>query len=514
MRGARRPVQGLASAGIGRRWPLWAGLFALAFAVRLVPVLIGGGLHGYGQYDGGVYYAASDALIHGRWPYRDFVLLHPPGLMLLLTPFAWLGRASTDGSGYALSRLAFMAVGALNTVLVALLARRWGPGAAVVAGGSYAVWKPAVRAEQSVLLEPLGTTALLVALLLLLERSTAPGWRAQVLAGIVLGASATLKIWYLAPWAAVVLWQVAARRWRSAVLIASAGAGTVAVLVAPFAVVARTRMFDMVIRDQLLRPSSAPTEWQSRLQSIFGIPRLVPGAADTAVTAATLAFLVVLAVAIIGCLTARGARVLVFLFAVNLSVLLLSPSYFKHYAHLVAGPTALVLAVGIVRLATLVPWRAAVSSVVVLAVPVCMYAAERTLTSPIGFPLSSRQLAAAAPPGCVASDSVEILILLNRLSSDLSAGCRVPVDVSGITYDRLRRIGSHGTPVRPARNAAWQAYLYDYLVSERSFTLARGERLVGPGTYRALLRHRLLARSGRVTLRAGDGPAAPSGRRR
>ena len=45
-------------------------------------------------YDAGVYYSAADALIHGRTPYRDFLLLHPPGLMLTLTPFAAIGRLS------------------------------------------------------------------------------------------------------------------------------------------------------------------------------------------------------------------------------------------------------------------------------------------------------------------------------------------------------------------------------------------------------------------------------------
>ena len=68
---------------------LWAiTIAAIAFVVRLVPVLRGGGLFGIGNYDDGVYYAAATGLIHGRLPYQDFLLLHPPGMPLLLTPFA------------------------------------------------------------------------------------------------------------------------------------------------------------------------------------------------------------------------------------------------------------------------------------------------------------------------------------------------------------------------------------------------------------------------------------------
>ena len=64
------------SAHPNRHW-LWAiALAAIAFAFRLIPVLRGGGLFGFGNYDDGVYYAAATGLVHGRLPYLDFLLLH------------------------------------------------------------------------------------------------------------------------------------------------------------------------------------------------------------------------------------------------------------------------------------------------------------------------------------------------------------------------------------------------------------------------------------------------------
>ena len=165
-------LSALRQAAMRRRWFL--ALAGFAFLIRLVPVLTGGGLAFYGRYDDSVYYTAADALTFGRLPYKDFTLLHPPLLMLVLTPFALIGRMTTDATGLALARLVFMGIGATNTVLVAVIARRWGRYAAVVAGLMYAGWLPAVYGEQSTMLEPLGTTALCVALLLLLRRDGMP----------------------------------------------------------------------------------------------------------------------------------------------------------------------------------------------------------------------------------------------------------------------------------------------------------------------------------------------------
>jgi alpha-1,2-mannosyltransferase len=75
-------------AGGSRHWFLAIAIAATAFLFRLVPVLRGGGLYGLGNYDDGVYYAAGTGIAHGLLPYRDFLLLHPPGVPLLLTPFA------------------------------------------------------------------------------------------------------------------------------------------------------------------------------------------------------------------------------------------------------------------------------------------------------------------------------------------------------------------------------------------------------------------------------------------
>ena len=116
---------------------VYVAIAVLAFVARLLPTLHGGGLGGIDDYDEGVYFAGAQALVAGRLPYRDFVLLHPPGIVVLLAPFAGVARLLSDHRAFELARLAFMALGALNAVLTAVVARRSrlaGPVAATVAG--------------------------------------------------------------------------------------------------------------------------------------------------------------------------------------------------------------------------------------------------------------------------------------------------------------------------------------------------------------------------------------------
>ena len=57
---------------------------AVAYVARLVPVVRGAGLRGMNSYDGAVYYAAAAGLAHRLLPYRDFLFLHPPGIVVAL----------------------------------------------------------------------------------------------------------------------------------------------------------------------------------------------------------------------------------------------------------------------------------------------------------------------------------------------------------------------------------------------------------------------------------------------
>ncbi len=103
-------------------------VFSVAFALRLLVPLTSRGLVGNYSYDASVYYSAGAALVHGRMPYRDFTLLHPPGVVLSVAPAAWTGRLTSDHTGFALAMLQFAALGGASAVLVVVVARGLGAG--------------------------------------------------------------------------------------------------------------------------------------------------------------------------------------------------------------------------------------------------------------------------------------------------------------------------------------------------------------------------------------------------
>ena len=49
-----------------------------------------GFLVGVTEYDDGPYFGSAVRLVHGSMPYRDFVLVQPPGITLLMSPAALL----------------------------------------------------------------------------------------------------------------------------------------------------------------------------------------------------------------------------------------------------------------------------------------------------------------------------------------------------------------------------------------------------------------------------------------
>src|SRR6187401_855456 len=209
---------------VGRSWHwfLAIAIAAIAFVVRLVPVMRGGGLFGLGNYDDGVYYAASTGIAHGLLPYRDFLLLHPPGVPLLLTPFAFVAQLTSDSYGFAAARVAWMLLGAVNAVLIWRILRPIGLITALFGALSYAVFYPAVYADHTTLLESPATTALLLAILLLEPLSSArylSRGRAFA-AGAVLGLTVVIKIWGLITVIIVLGWLLLIRRFRAALQVA------------------------------------------------------------------------------------------------------------------------------------------------------------------------------------------------------------------------------------------------------------------------------------------------------
>ena len=90
-----------------------------------------------------------------------------------------------------------------------------------------------------------------------------------------------------------------------------------------------------------------------------------------------------------------------------------------------------------------------------------------------GFP-GARLSQAAASSRCVTADSPAVLIQMDLLSRNLERGCRVWIDVTGLTYDTLALKGPNGDPLPRPLNRPWQQALTDYLFSGNATILVLG----------------------------------------
>jgi hypothetical protein len=492
---------------------VWLTIALLAFGARLLPTLHGGGLGGLDDYDEGVYFAGAQALVAGRLPYRDFVLLHPPGILLLLSPFAVSARVLSDSRAFELARLAFMAVGALNAVLTAAVARRGRLGgllAAVVAGVLYAVWPPAIDAESTTLLTPWNTLGLLVALLLLYRRGARP--HQEFLAGVALGAATAVKIWGVVPLAVVLLWELLRRRSGSAAREALGAAAGATVVCLPFFLAAPTAMFRMIVVDQLER-GEANAGLTGRVAGILGVAPFGSGARPPH-------WLLVAAVAVLCALVLSGAVLdrawlVTTLLAALVALLLTEPSFFAHYAAYPAAPLLILAGAGSGALAALARERIRTSSgsfgsrwllVVPLALtiipPIALAGVVAGLHRGAVFP-GQRLHQALASSRCVTSDAPGPLIAMDVLGRDLERHCRVWVDVTGLTYDAAGTGARYpnGDPVPRHLDRVWQRALLDYLLSgNATILIRRSADGLAPDTARTIAHLPVLARVAGHTL--------------
>ena len=461
------------------RWhaPVFVVVFGLALANRLLPVLRGGGLGAVFGYDHAVYYAGAVGLVHGRLPYRDFLLLHPPGVLLALTPVAAWGRWVGETSGWEVSRLVWMLLGCATSLVIVVLLLPLGRTAATFGGGFYAVFPGAVLVERTTLVEGLTNLCLAVALALVVRElrlvhvPKAPSdvvrrgsWAALAVAGVLLGFSTAVKIWGVVPLIAIVLFVATVLGARQGLAIVLGAAAAVTSVCLPFFVAAPVQMWRMVVLDQLGRDQG--THLARRAAEIATMGRVSGDWAFVAV-AVVGAGLVVCSV-----VTWRTTsfRVVVPVLLGMVLLLLAAPIFYPHYLGIVAVPAALVVGVTAGVLARSAAWRPALVLVGCLAVALDVLALSR-IRSGEAFPPQLAEPVQTAP-GCLTSDDPNNLLALGVVGRNVDRGCDLVVDLGGHSHDLSR-----GQMVPRSRNAAWQQLVLDYLGSGR-YTLATR---FGPG---------------------------------
>lgn len=442
--------------------PLTA-VFAVALAVRLVPVLTGGGLLGAPNYDPSVYYAAAVGFFEGRMPYRDFLLLHPPGIVLLLQPFAALGAWLGDPLGMASARVGFMVLGAASAALVYVLLRPGGVTGALAGAGLYAVYPAAAHVERAPWLEAPASLMLLLALVALRPwAGSARGWRTAA-AGALLSLAMLTKLWGVVLLAIVLCWVFFARGVRAALsyVLGAAVAGVLVLL--PFWP-GWAQLWTDAVTAQVTRPSVRGSPLL-RIGTLLGMDQAAAAEAPAVVTMVLAAGVLVLAAVAV---RESAGRLYLLLLATTVATLLLVAAWYPNYPAFAAVPLALTLGSSVSALGSRLPrvGRRVVAVAVVLLVAL---GAIPQLLSRAGYSFPRAELTAvlATRQGCVTTDHPIALVLTDRLRIDLRAGCRLVADLSGYI---------HVLPGENQRgkNPDFQTVMMEYLASGDTTVIVSG----------------------------------------
>ncbi|MGP8065201.1 MAG: glycosyltransferase family 87 protein [Acidimicrobiales bacterium] len=446
-------------------------------------------------YDDGVYMAAAIQLSHGIVPYRDFVLLHPPGIALLLTPFALIGRSMGTAVANEAARL-FVVVVAMASVVLFGRVVRMRPVLAVAVGLLlFALHRDTLIANQVIYLEPLLVAVCLVGTVLVFdgEGFAARRWRWWA-GGAVFGLASAIKIWGFMPMFAVVVVAVLMRRRADAGRFVVAGAGAFALVCAPFFALAPMAFVRDVFLDQASRSDPFSVAASGRVGNLLYLP---PSLANKP---AVVDAIVVVVVGVIVWLLVRTRQqslsALEWYSMVSavlvMGAFLVSADYYMHYGAFAAVffgfvGSAMISRLLVVRGGT----RGArelpnirkrhivtVTAVILVAVVLLVGSGMRTLQDKTsGLTVSSRlmaRLATVIPPGrCVVSDDISILLLSGRFTADVR-GCPSVIDEWG-TEQAL----TDGHYTRAAETAAvqrewlnWIERAHDLVLNDRNLSTA------------------------------------------
>lgn len=321
------------------RWSTVAlALIALAgLALRMRPLLGAGGPLGVASdYDDGVYFSASALFLRGVLPYRDFVFVHPPGLLYFLGLTSWL---HDPAAGFAAARILMTLVGAANIVLVGVIVRRSaGPVAALVAAMLYATYPELVSVERSAYLEPVLNLFCLTSAWLWLRDEVSQ--RRAALAGFAAGAACAVKllggIWVVA---AALAWP-RGRFLRTVPLFVLMGCVAGLLFLGPLAFPALPQFIQQTLTFQVSRPADGTTAAIERIPLMAGGTHVV----------VTILAAVGLFAFVFDLLRGRGVRDQRFFVAATLLTVvafLASSSYWSQYNAYLAASECLLAGLGV-----------------------------------------------------------------------------------------------------------------------------------------------------------------------
>ena len=460
----------------------------LAVALRIYDLTRPGYLFGISEYDDGTDFGSAIRLVHGGVPYRDFIMVQPPGITLIMFPVALITKGMGTITGMAVARVVTALASAAAVPLIGLLTRHRGFVAVLVSCGVLAIYPDSIMAARTVLLEPwLVLFCLLGALAVFDGDRIVPG-RRLLLGGVLFGFAGAVKVWAILPVAVILV--LTARRPRQAAVYAGGVALGFCAAVLPFALTAPTTFYRSVIIAQLVRNDLVRIPQGYRLQQMLGLAHVSQLATPALVIIGIVVVVAIAAISVLGARLAHSAPPALDWFATGtcalVAVAFLWPSdFYYHYPGFLAPFLALTLALPLSRLLAALPaggtrrwpalvrrWTTVGAGVVLGVLTVFQVVAEAHEAS--GVPAS--EIAAVQrliPPGaCVATDQVSYPIAINRFVSAVP-GCSLMIDGLGTDYALSNgRNGQTGAGSSPAVAAAWLAEFraagYVWLTTEQT----------------------------------------------
>jgi hypothetical protein len=468
---------------------------ALGLALRLYQLSRPDYLIGVTEYDDGTDFGSAVLLIHGDLPYRDFIMVQPPGITLLMAPVALVTKGIGTAWGMGVGRILTAVAGAAAVAMGGLLVRHRGLLAVIATCGILAVYPAAVQAAHTVLLEPWLVLFCLAGMLAVFDRDGLASTRRLVWGGVAFGFAGSIKVWAILPVLVILVLILAARHPRHPRRAAAYAAGVVAgfaVPVLPFAALAPGTFYRSVIVAQLVRVDSVRIPLGYRLHEMTGLTD-VTGLTST--LALSLISLLIVAL-VVGCSVAASRltgerpplleRFALAATALTVIAFLWPADFYYHYAGFLAPFLAPAVGLPVARFVDalraaragdpparrrlaarlVVRYATPAAIVAVIAMGVAQFGFESSLQPPLAPTtpgLTSDVVSAASdviPPGsCVLTDQASYTIAANRFVSS-RPGCVPIADGVGSDYSLSRgRSAATGAQRVPAVRALWMSAL-------------------------------------------------------
>jgi hypothetical protein len=410
-----------------------------AVFLRFLQLSRPGYLLGMSEYDDGVLFGNAVRLVDGVIPYRDFVVVQPPGSIVLMAPVALLTKVTGTDGGLAIARLLTAAADCACVPLLGLLVRHRGALATATACGVYTVYPDALVASHTFLLEPWLNLFCLIGALMVFQGDRVADGRRLAWGGLAFGFAAAVKIWAFVPLVVIGYLVLHRRGPRRLLMLAGGAAAGLGIPFLPFLILAPGATARDAIISQLIRSGTGNGSLLPRVTDMTGLS-LFPGLPKAAIALIALALATTVPVGYLLVYLSLGRLPTaldwyVLASAVAVVLMLMWPyGYYTHYGAF-AGPffaLTLALLAGLVREA----WPGLVRALLVGTVAAAVIAGLGFRQLEVEVHLQPWADPAATvdrliPRGaCVVSNVTALIVVADRFVPD-TAGCSPLVDAYG-----------------------------------------------------------------------------------